>query len=164
MKVILALILLSVSYNLHSQNDIGKQLDQIIKDTANHFGKFKGSVRESYDTGWAYFNSIIALEGTKENLIMNHRWVCGYDATIADSTTMNKGKRILDTWKLKLMSVLGTEYNMARGKPQLRIEFIDGWGFRKDNIFIYVGLSQYFSNKSLYRVSCFISNQHYPLR
>ncbi len=160
MKVIAALILLSISCNLYSQDNFKKQLDQIIKDTANHFGKFKGAVIETPDSDFIYFNSIIVLEGTKENWISNHRWICSYDATVADSTTKNKGKKILDAWKIKLMSVLGTEYKVTRGKPQLGFQFIDGWAFSKDNFSVYIGLSQYFYDKSRYGVRLFVSNQH----
>ena len=164
MKVILAWILLSVSYSLFSQDNFAKQLDQIIKDTANHFGKFKGTIIETLDSESTYFNSIIILDGTRENWVINHRSMCSYDATIADSTTKNRGKKILDAWKLKLMSVLGTEYKVARGKPQLGFQFIDGWYFSKDNFSVYVGMSQYFYDKSLYGIRLFVSNQHYTPR
>ena len=159
MKVFLSLFLFTSSYSVFSQSNFAKELDQIIKDTSNHFQKFKSSVRENSETESSYYNSTIILEGTKENWVIIHRSICSYSADIADSVTKNKGKQILNDWKMKLISALGTEFKIEKNQG-LGNQFIDGWKFSKDNFSVSLDLSQYFYDKSLYGVRLFISNVH----
>ena len=46
MRIAFILLLQSFSCSLMGQNNFAKELDQIIKDTANHFQKSKGPVKE----------------------------------------------------------------------------------------------------------------------
>lgn len=159
MRIAFILFLFLLTNSVSSQDSFARQLNQIIKDSANHFQKFKGFVRESSDTESSYYNSTIILEGTKENRVIIHRSICSYSADIADSVTKKGGKKILDEWKIKLMSVLGTRYKMEKNQ-MLGNQFIDGWRFSKDNFSVSLNLFQYFYDKSLCGVTLFISNVH----
>ena len=114
MKIAFILFLLVLANSVLSQDSFAKQLKEIIKDSTNHFQKFKGTAKEMPDAESSYYNSTINLEGTKENWVMIHRSVCSYSADIADSITKNKGKKILDAWKIKLESILGEDTKLKK--------------------------------------------------
>ena len=113
-----------------------------------------------HDPESSYYTSTITLEGTKENWVITHRSVCSYDADIADSVTKNRGKKILDDWKIKLASILGTGYKIERSKLKSDSQFVDGWNFNKGKFSVSIMLSQYFYDKSLYGVRLFIGHEH----
>lgn len=160
MRIAFILLLLSSSYPLFSQNNFAKELKEIIKDSTNHFQKFKGTAKEMPDAESSYYNSTINLEGTKENWVSIHRSVCTYSADIADSVTKNKGKKILDTWKIKLESILGGGYKIEKSKLIFDNLFSDGWNFKRDNFFLSIMLSQHLYDKSLYMVRLSIGHEH----
>lgn len=160
MRIAFIFFFLTFSSLLLGQNNFAKQLRQVINDTTNHFEKFKGSIRETSDTESIYYNSLITLEGTSDNLVSIHRLICSYSADIADSVTKNKGKKILDEWKIKLMSILGSGYKIEKGISGFSKSFIDGWRFYKGNFAISISLYQHFYDKSLYVVTLFIANEH----
>lgn len=159
MRIAFILLLLSFSSLLFSQNNFAKELKEIIKDSTNHFQKFKGPAKEMPDTESSYYNSTINLEGTKENWVIIHRSVCGYSADIADSVTKNKGKKILEAWKIRLESILGGAYKIEKSKLLDNL-FSDGWNFKRGNFSVSIMLSQHFYDKSLYVVRLFISHEH----
>lgn len=164
MRIAFILFYLAFSSLLFSQNNFTKQLQQIINDSANHFQKFKGLIQETpLETESSYYSSTITLEGTNNNLVIIHRSICSYGANIADSVTKNKGKKILDEWRIKLMSVLGTGYKMEKDQGLANL-FIDGWKFNKNNFSVSLNLSRYFYDKSLCGVTLFISNVHPTLK
>lgn len=160
MKVISILLLLSFSSSLFSQDRFIRDLNQIISDTANHFQKFKGSARKITEPELTYYNSLIRMEGTKENLIILHRSICTYSAVIADSVTKTKGEKIFNEWKLKLMSALGIRH--TNEKSELKKETLVGQEchYDKGNLSISIKLLPYFNEESLYNVRLFISNEH----
>ena len=160
MRIVFTLLLLSFSCSLLSQDNFATELKEIIKDSSNHFQKFKGTSKEMPDAESSYFNSTITLEGTRENRVITHRSECSYDAAIADSVTKKRGKKILDDWMIKLVSILGTEYKLTKSKPMSGSQFIDGWNFNKRNFSVSIMLSQYFYDKSLYGVRLFIGHEH----
>lgn len=159
MRLAFILLLLSFSCPLFSQNNFAKELKEIIKDSANHFQKFKGTAKEMPDAESSYYNSTIILEGTKENLVAIHRSVCSYSGDIADSVTKNKGKKILNDWKIKLESILGGGYKIEKSKLLDNL-FSDGWNFKRGNFSISIMLSQHLYDKSLYVVRLFIGHEH----
>jgi hypothetical protein len=160
MRIAFILFLLSFTSSLFSQNNFAKELKEIIKDSANHFQKFKGTAMEMSDTESSYYNSTILLEGTRRNWVIIHRSVCSYDADIADSVTKNRGKKILDAWKIKLASILGEGYKIEKSKLIFDNLFSDGWNFKRDNFSLSIMLSQHFYNKSLYVVRLSIGHEH----
>ena len=157
MRTAFILLLLLLTNSVFSQDSFAKQLRQVINDTANHFQKFQGTVKEVSDTESTYFNSTLILEGTKENTVINHRSICGYDARIADSVTKSKGKKILEDWKIKLVSA---GFNMVTRNVRKDSQFIDGWYFSKGNFSLSIDLTQYFYDKNFYGVSLLIANEH----
>jgi hypothetical protein len=159
MKIAFILFLLVLANSVLSQDSFAKQLKEIIKDSTNHFQKFKGTAKEMPDAESSYYNSTINLEGTKENWVMIHRSVCSYSADIADSITKNKGKKILDAWKIKLESILGGGYKIEKNKLLDNL-FSDGWNFKRGNFSISIMLSQHLYDKSLYVVRLFIGHEH----
>ena len=160
MRIAFILFLLSFTSSLFSQNNFAKELKEIIEDSANHFQKFKGTAMEMSDTESSYYNSTIILEGTRRNWVIIHRSVCSYDADIADSVTKNRGKKILDDWKIQLASILGAAYKIEKSKPRSDSQFVDGWNFNNGNFSVSIMLSQYFYDKSLYGVRLFIGHEH----
>ena len=108
MRIAFILSLLLFTNLLFGQNNFANQLRQIINDTASHFQKFRGSIKEIpeiLESESSYYHSTIVLEGTNDNLVINHRSICSYTTDVADSVTKNKGKKILEEWKSKLFSV-----------------------------------------------------------
>ena len=160
MRSAFILLLLSLSFSLFSQSNFAKELKEILNDSSNHFQKFRGTLKEMQDAESSYYNSTITLEGTKKNWVSTHRSVCSYHADIADSVTKNRGKKILDEWKINLVSILGAGYKIEQSKRKWDSEFVDGWTFTKGNFSVFIMLSQYFYDKSLCGVSLFIGHEH----
>ena len=163
MRIAFILSLLLFTNLLFGQNNFANQLRQIINDTASHFQKFRGSIKEIpeiLESETSYYHSTIVLEGTNENLVINHRSICSYTTDVADSVTKNKGKKILEEWKSKLFSVLGTGYTTEKTKLGLDDTFVEAWRFIRGNLSVSIYLSQYFYDRSFYRVTLSISNEH----
>ena len=69
MRIAFIIFLFLLTISVSSQNSFARQLNQIIKDSANHFSKFKGNFKEMHNTD-SVFYSIITLEGTSNNDIV----------------------------------------------------------------------------------------------
>jgi len=166
MRVAFILFLLSFSSLLFSQNNFAKELNQIIKDSANHFSKFKGGFKEMRDNDSIYYSKI-TLESTSENDIMITQTMTLYRSEIVDSVNERHGKKVVDEWCQKVNSVLG-----GRFKPEkLKIESWNpvkyGCSFKNGNTWIDIKLFPISINSSRYWVSLAvtqISEDFYKLK
>ena len=152
MRVAFIITLLLFSNSLFSQNNFAKQLNQIVKDSANHFGRFKGEFKEMRDKD-SVFYSLTILEGTSKNDIVVAQILTQYRCEIIDSVNERKGKAIVDEWHEKLLNVLGSRFNAEKAKIVSWTPVKYGWSFKKGNTWIDIGLLPVNVNST----KCFVS-------
>ncbi|MBL0333846.1 MAG: hypothetical protein IPP73_00505 [Chitinophagaceae bacterium] len=87
------------------------------------------------------FQSLILIEGTKENEISFLKEFIVYEAILADTVKEKKGQQICDEWKSKLEAILGY-------KIEDDITTIYGWEFYVGNLSISVTLMPFPGSKN----------------
>jgi|SRR5215203_5287063 len=152
MRIAFILLVLSFSCSLFSQNNFAKELNQIIKDSANHFSKFKGGFKEMHDQD-SVFYSITTLEGTRENDIIVTQILTQYRSEIIDSINEKKGKKIVDEWHEKLIGVITGKFKSEKTKIETWSVTKYGWSFKNGNTWIDISLLPINVNSSKYFVS-----------
>ena len=166
MKLFLTIIPLSISSLLLGQNNFASQLNQIIKDSANHFKKFRGDFKELVDHD-SIFYTTTTLEGTRENDILVTQRMSLYRCEIVDSVNERRGKTIVDEWHQKLIGFLGPRFNSEKTKIKSSSPVKYGWNFKKGDTWIDISLLPVGLHSSKYYVSLavtYISPDFYKLK
>jgi len=166
MRIAFILLLLSISSLLFSQNNFAKELNQIIKDSANHFSKFKGGFKEMHDQD-SVFYSTMTLEGTRENDIIITQILTQYRSEIIDSINEKKGRKIIDEWHEKLVRVFTGKFQSEKRKIESWSLMKYGWSFKNGNTWVDISLLPINVNSSKYFVSLavtYFSRDFYKLK
>lgn len=151
MRLLLSILLISVSLIGSSQEKFTKDLTTVISDSANHFFFIRGSFRELQGID-SVFGSKITIEGTKENDILSSGKMTIYRAIIVDSVNERKGKKLIEEWQQKIASCLGTSFKVEKSKVVYWNPTKGGWIFRRGNIQVSVDLFPHGSNSSLFLI------------
>jgi len=113
MRVVLLLLFISIGINSLAQENLSKQLQLIIKDTANHFRKINGPLK-SYLLD-SVFNSSLTIEGTRKNELQFTPYRAIYSADILDSASTETASKVFDLWVSKLIKAIGTSFQHKEG-------------------------------------------------
>lgn len=151
MRIAIILCLIPISDLLYSQNDFAKQLNGIIKDTSNHFGKFRNAFKEMNATD-SVFHSTITLKGTKENDVIVTQAMTLYRCKIIDSVNKSKGRTIVDNWYKELLGNLDGRFKSEKAIRASWSPVDYGWNFRNGNTWVEISLLPIGINSAKYWV------------
>jgi len=159
MRIVILLLIILFSSKSFSQNGFTRGLLSIVNDSENGFQNFRGSFKESPDSSLKYYYSVFTLQGTSQNYIVHHRYIDSYDAIVCDSVNEKKGEEILDMWNVKVSSTLSGEFRLKENKILAGSPFVAKWEYERGNVSVFIGLSQYINNPSIYAVMLYVSHE-----
>jgi hypothetical protein len=157
MRIAFILFLLLSTSSVFSQDSFAKQLNQIIKDSANCFSKFKGDFKKIQDND-SLFYSTITLEGTKENDILVTKILTQYRSEIIDSISERKGKTTVDEWHEKLIGILSGKFKPEKTRIVSWSPVKYGWNFKNGDTWVDISLFPVSTNSHKYFVSLAITH------
>ena len=157
MRIAFIIFLFLLTISVSSQNSFARQLNQIIKDSANHFSKFKGNFKEMHNTD-SVFYSIITLEGTSNNDIVLTQVLAQYRSEIIDSVSERKGKTMVDEWHEKLIGILSGKFKSEKVKAASWNPARYGWSFNNGDTWVDISLLPVSQNSTKYFVSLAITH------
>lgn len=153
MRFIPVLFLWMISLSVSGQTNTNRQVRKIIADTTSQFRTLRGELLKVLPaddiTGIdSVFQSLILIEGTKENEISFQEGFVVYEAILADTLKEKKGQQICDEWKSRLETILGYKIPARKMKVADYNPSIYGWEFYVGNLSISVTLMPFPGSKN----------------
>ena len=139
MKTALLILFVSLGLTSSAQTGFASQLKAIIKDSANRFNNFKSGLKDIIGQDSVYLSNI-ELEGTNDNYILVTSLNIVYSGTIPGIKNEKQGRKIVDEWKERILSITGVRFKLSKMKTaewQLRRY---GWAFMHGNVSVEIDL------------------------
>src|SRR4051812_38169681 len=95
-----------------SANQLPAQLKKVIAEASNGFKSLKGEEVKGREEDETYTSKIM-LKGTTDNQIMDFDTGGTYMATLGEATDTAKAQFLLDTWKKKIVGIVGSHYEVT---------------------------------------------------
>ena len=146
------LLMLAISTSLLSQTDFTKQLEGIIKDSTNHFRNFKSGFKETRFTESipdSIFYTNISVDGTTNNELLISKSEYIFMADVADSLNEINGRKVVDEWRDKIYTVLGSGFTIEEVKKVEWNPSKYGWDFTKGNVTVNINLFPHEKNSTI---------------
>lgn len=141
-----AILLLVLPFFAITQNTeagpFAGQLKKILTEASNGFKSFRKEMVEQVGSDVVYASKL-NLHGTTENKINSYSDGSSYMATIASGINEKQAKSIVESWKRKLLSILGKGFEEVPYKNNKDLTLQEGYFLIGEKLTVSIDYSNY---------------------